>query len=348
VRVGTFLALAAATRPEGALFAALLVIHRLVALRGRIRSAREWRWVAVLLALFLPYWIWRWTYYGWPLPNTYYAKAGGSVLWASGAHDVGSWAILHAPWWAAAAIDWGLRRASGSTTLRTLPWLAIVVMTLVVLWIGGDFMALHRFLVPVLPCLSSLAVSGLRAGSMALRTAGVSRAPLFAFGVALAALWGLQIVLQERSTLQVHRTAGIDSIGLLRTFSRQWTTIGRWAAINAPSGTKIATTAAGAIPYYSRLYTLDMLGLADEWIAHHMRTTGTEPGHTKVAPGEYVKERGITWVIEHPVISPQPPRPRQDDLQYWDALGYGWRTELVPGLAPPWWGFWQRAAPSGR
>ena len=31
----------------------------------------------------------------------------------------------------------------------------------------------------------------------------------------------------------------------------------------------IATTASGAIPYYSRLRTIDMLGLNDPWIARH-------------------------------------------------------------------------------
>lgn len=44
--------------------------------------------------------------------------------------------------------------------------------------------------------------------------------------------------------------------------------LGRFLARTRPSGTRIAVAAAGAIPYYSGLLTIDMYGLNDVHIAH--------------------------------------------------------------------------------
>ena len=44
--------------------------------------------------------------------------------------------------------------------------------------------------------------------------------------------------------------------------------VGEWLRKHAPRGTTIATTVAGVTPYYSKLYTYDMLGVTNEHIAH--------------------------------------------------------------------------------
>jgi arabinofuranosyltransferase len=48
----------------------------------------------------------------------------------------------------------------------------------------------------------------------------------------------------------------------------RWTLAGRWLRQNTSSGTLLATDAAGAIPFYSGLKTIDMLGVNDRHIAH--------------------------------------------------------------------------------
>ena len=35
-------------------------------------------WLAAFAALFVPYFLWRWHYYGWLFPNTYYVKSSGA------------------------------------------------------------------------------------------------------------------------------------------------------------------------------------------------------------------------------------------------------------------------------
>jgi hypothetical protein len=71
------------------------------------------------------------------------------------------------------------------------------------------------------------------------------------------------------------------------------------------AGPTIATTAAGAIPFHSRLRTIDMLGLNDPWIARHGLPVRTQPGHERTAPLAYLLERGVQLVIAHPVVVPQ-------------------------------------------
>ena len=72
------LAGAALTRPEGAGVAAMTALATACAYRRQIRYAAWLPWAAMFLALFVPYFIWRWSYYGYPVPNSFYAKVGST------------------------------------------------------------------------------------------------------------------------------------------------------------------------------------------------------------------------------------------------------------------------------
>ena len=60
---------------------------------------------------------------------------------------------------------------------------------------------------------------------------------------------------------------------------------------------------------YAQRYTLDLLGLNDEWIAHHVPARGHRPGHTKAAPFRYPIDKKIDLLIYHPSFSKQVHRP---------------------------------------
>jgi hypothetical protein len=45
-------------------------------------------------------------------------------------------------------------------------------------------------------------------------------------------------------------------------------TVGKWLKKNVPPNTLIAVDAAGAVPFFSELPTIDMFGMNDEYIAH--------------------------------------------------------------------------------
>lgn len=340
---GVWFGVCALVRPEGALAFALAAMHRAVlgAAAGRWRPSRAdlW-WAGGFLVFFGPHLAWRWLYYGWPLPNTYYVKASGVALWQPGGRYVASWLVGHAAW-IAAALPWmaaaARRRMHGRLGLMVA--LQLAGFAVHVAHAGGDFMAMHRFLVHLLPALAVVAALGLEALPWPPALCGRRRAVVAAAAIAVAVV---VVVRADRSTLRVAHRDGIDSIGMLRQYAAQWTAIGRWLAQREPATTRIATSAAGAIPYYSRLYTLDVLGLSDAWIAHAMPQERGQAGHAKRAPEHYILSKGIDLLILHPTVLPRRIDRPANEVEYFAARGFVWEMTQVPGLSPPWWGAWRR------
>ena len=148
-----------------------------------------------------------------------------------------------------------------------------------------------------------------------------------------------QAVFVARDTLVPRIEFGIDSVGLLRRYSDQWTLAGRWFADHAPADASLAITAAGAIPYYSGLTTIDVLGLTDEWIAHSVPPSIPRAGHTRQAPDAYLLERGVDYLVYHPNIAETPPKPVR---RRWGDMGFRWRTVALSDQPPLWIGFWEQ------
>jgi hypothetical protein len=151
-------ALAAMTRPEGVLLFATAALFR-----GVLNISREWRflprrqevlWLLTFLVLFLPYYIWRWRYYGWPFPNTFYVKtSGGAGTWELGgyylrrfAEDYGAFFFI-----LLGVFAWPTRADRRRRSLFVLTALVWGVFALYTVSVGGDFMGLYRFILPVVP-----------------------------------------------------------------------------------------------------------------------------------------------------------------------------------------------------
>jgi len=74
-----------------------------------------------------------------------------------------------------------------------------------------------------------------------------------------------------------------------------WRELGEYMGKHYP-GSTIAVEGAGRIPYFSGLYTIDMLGLNDTHIAHMDTDYFRIPGHSKFDP-EYVLGRRPDFII---------------------------------------------------
>jgi len=75
---GICCALATMTRPEFAILFVVLFVDRLAtSIRNRDRAFL--RFGLAFTLLYAPYFAWRWWYYGWLFPNTFYAKVGSSA-----------------------------------------------------------------------------------------------------------------------------------------------------------------------------------------------------------------------------------------------------------------------------
>jgi len=63
-------------------------------------------------------------------------------------------------------------------------------------------------------------------------------------------------------------------------YEMQWSMFGKWLKMNTSPNTIIAVGPAGKIPYYSELYTIDMWGLNNDYIAK-TSSKRLQAGHKK-------------------------------------------------------------------
>jgi hypothetical protein len=320
-RFPLILALMILTRPEGALVAGVL----LCVLWARTGSL----WLSVrcglvLTAMLVPFFAFRYFYYGDLLPNTWYAKGNAGL--ANLRHGLAYFIvhlIVYAPlpiMMSASVILLTLRRrpifSVGVVTAGTMALAYVVYIVMV----GGDNMVAGRVWVPVLPLIFVV---------LARWNAQLFRPPPQVFMAVLVAayvigLWYGNPSLQERLAFEDTRNEARRQIGL---YLRE----------NFPPDTVVALNAAGTIPFYSGLPTIDMLGLNDRYLAHYGKRDFTLAYAHQVGDGTYVLAQEPDVILFGPDASREPPDPSYlGDHEIWDSAefqanyepydfnGYGW------------------------
>jgi arabinofuranosyltransferase len=297
---GLAFAVAAMTRPEGVLYLGIALLFQV--LWGEGDGPRRWKTAASILGgfllLFLPWFLWRWQYYGYLLPNTFYAKAGtgpSGPLLARGWSlllQMGRQAGVELPLLLAFA---GLPAAVRRERVWRLLWKALAATAVYVVLVGGDFLFFFgpRFLSPAVPLLLLLAARGLAALLRPAAARPALRAAIAAAAVALLLVNGAWLTWPSAADL-----------AYLPVINESWTEIGRWIASNTPEDAVVAIGAVGRIPYYSDRVTIDMLGLTDIHIAHLEVPLGAGiPGHEKYDTA-YVLSRRPDYLV-FPRLDPQ-------------------------------------------
>lgn len=288
---GVLCALAAITRPEGVLVLALIVLHQAVAravLRRRLMTVGDVVRVCIFLGLYLPYFLWRYYYYGFLLPNTFYAKVtvkGAGEQHQRGLKHLRTFMDVHLGWLLPVLTIAPFVRRRFSFWSTCLVGVVVTYVSYIV-YVGGDW-SVGRFFVPILPLAYILVASGVVEAYQSLRrwlreVTRSSKAQLLLRGVAvtgliagLAALFGLSSLKGEYELFVVRYQAGRATQARIE--------MGRWLRDNVPTDTFIAVDAAGQVPYYSGLRTLDMFGVNDIHTAHlKVQEMGKGvPGHEK-------------------------------------------------------------------
>ena len=294
------LALSALTRPEGLLFLALAVVDR------ACRRGDPARLLAILLPVLLlaPHFVFRLAYYGYPLPNTFYAKVGGGVEQClRGLHYLSAFFLRPASVLFLAA----LAAAAPRGPHRFLA-VAVAAGCAGVAYVGGDAFGAYRFVIPVLPALSLLTVAGFARLSERLPRALAAPAP-----PALALLLAGALFAGSRGPVEAEESE-------VRRVTSLMVEVGRLLKERTPEWVTIALNPSGAIPYYSDRRAIDMLGLNDAHIAHEtIGTMGTRrAGHEK-GDGAYVLSRkpeliliGNVWVDENKQVTKINPSRRSE------------------------------------
>ena len=231
--------------------------------------------------------VYRWFAYGRLLPITYDVKklpVGDDVFYGVSYLLTGTLLLGIAP-----LVFLAMRAPRGCAQHRSAPLVGVsiglLLHTVYVVWVGGDFMPWARFFVPTFPLAVLLAC-------VALRRMQRFRMPLVVLGM-LALQWTALVPLQQSSALgRVHRIADHE------VSEAHWLKIGAWMHDVAPPGTRVATSPIGAIGWASELEVIDILGLT------HDGALGVPPnldnvdmkGHHRTAT-EYVLARMPEWVL---------------------------------------------------
>ena len=310
--LSVILALAVMTRPDG-------VIVSLVALAGVVlvcwNKQDRWWILAVLtlpgMVLVVPWLAWKIPFYGDLLPNTFYAKSAGKtyLTYIRGfLYDL--WPFISFFW----LIGLGLLIVKSTGLKKTLSnWsrsarLLIVFLLLwytYMIWVGGGVME-YRLLISTIPIVILLMISW---------AARIWEGPLKAWPLVLILALGQFFHIFVYPEVVIPR--GFNSIPNLSRMVQSenpgnWTGLGKklFDDLGDKSSVMIGVTVAGAIPYYSKLLTVDMLGLNDIWVARHgfdrKNCVAACQAHAKLATIAYLKRRGVNLVFGQPQIFHEP------------------------------------------
>lgn len=286
------LALASMTRPEAWLLAAVLCLD--VTRKGPWRRAV--RYVALFVIIFAPYYGWRFWYYGYPVPNTFYAKVGGTsaqvmrgIEYLHTFMTQGGGAVLVVP--AVCALWSGVGRRAAALYVFLLTYLAYVVL------VGGDVFFFYRFLVPVVPVMAALAVAGILRLSNRLWPARplISHAfcAVYTAGFALICL-----TLYQAEAKDLRDAQGTDAIahGICQGLKA-----------DLQPGDAIATVGIGVMKFCTGRQVIDMVGLTDKHIAHQAVPTMGQgfAGHEKFDSAYVLARWPAYFVIPKPGYYPK-------------------------------------------
>ena len=360
-RAGLLVGLAALTRPEGYLLCGLLGLHRLIvklrtgaSLRERlVPTGGELRFIACFLLLTVPHLLWRRSYYGYWVPNTFYIKSsGGAAAWSQGLYYLLAFArdqklfVLPLLWAVGLVrrVDAGAQRRYLALGAVTYLWTAAFL--LYVVSVGGDFMGLYRFVLPIVPLNVLCGALGLwRLGAGAESESG---APVRGWALGLTALLlGLHAVnayFVDRHALGfIGADRGIDTPGYLRYYTSDRAAIGKWLGQNVRPDDYQVVGGAGAQVYYAGIRALDSFGLSDAYVAHKVAPVSTRPGHQKFAPLDYVLAQHptiLTYNVYRILDAPYQPSP--GEVALWRGHGFHYVSVQIPGLSKPWYSFLKR------
>jgi hypothetical protein len=271
-------------RPEGALLAILMLLA-VIYLRGLSRSRLALLCFVGTFALAGgAYFLWRWHYFGYPLPNPYYKKGGGH-LYPEGLMDAVSNTIqMSLPFSLAYLLGLRSRELTKRTIFSLIP---VVGFTGLWLLLSNEMNYLGRFQYPIVPVIL------MSWPSLAQGLGSEWRLPrlqeLAPRSRAVAALL-VAVMLAGIGLYQKRRYGGViyfydgrcDVAHMLSDYaSKQYT---------------MATTEAGLLPFYSGWRDLDTWGLNDPWIARNGGVTEA-----------YLESRKPEVIMFHAPFSPLVP-----------------------------------------
>ena len=252
-----------AMRPDGA--AILLPVYAVLFAFSRGDRRNVFLGGLAGLALIGLYTAAKWIYYGYPFPNTFYIKEAADEL--AGKSYVIEYLTLLSPILLFLVYSAGRIRLTRALTDRAFLTLIAPALFFTLAYIGIDPILgnIHRFVIPTLPL---FVLAGFRlytlseTGDPADPNYSFFTESLIVFSVALLLVNALFNVKVYRNYPFLQNYLGVSDV------TRQQRGLQLQAANELDPPPLLATGDVGALPYFSDLPTLDIIGLSDETIAH--------------------------------------------------------------------------------
>jgi arabinofuranosyltransferase len=283
--------------------------------------------------IFATYFIWRWSYFGYFLPNTFYAKTGGGLREIGGGffYIIKSFRLFYGYGWIPllfVLLFFKKNMLVGKAGFIFSFGLLSILTTIV---LGGDHFNFGRFVIPVLPLLFIVFPPALKR-MLSAQTKLFSIKP----GYRIAVLFILLIIILIVKPAYQEAIGGISNLLIgkkeiiteydetteeeIIEWQQGWVLMGKALKNIANKNDYIAAIPIGAIGYYSKINVIDMVGIVDPVIAHEKYHPNLmkkwTPGHTK-GDGKYVLSREPDYIQLTDYLTKKPlEKPSKRSMQF--------------------------------
>jgi arabinofuranosyltransferase len=288
-------------RPEGVILAGLMLIGIVIAKGWRASLKTIGVFAAVFVVLGGAYFIWRWNYFGYPLPNPFYKKGGGLLHLDSFWESLGNLIRFAGPF--ALAFVLGLRSTrTRRLTIALLVPLVLFAAAFILVSNETNFGGRFQYALWPLVLISWYPlVQGLPQ-----ELGWTWKWPAETIGRVVWILAGLTVayaIVAYAARQNCMLTSAQQSCGTAFEADGRYD-VGTMLSEYKDKRYTIATSEAGLLPLYSNWRAIDAWGLNDEWIAHHGEITP-----------EYLDEQKPELIVFHAYFSPVlPPKVNEKNL----------------------------------
>lgn len=271
---GLSMAITGLLRSEGFVIVIALFMYSIFRNRKKAFCLKELFPFLIFSTIYLPYVFWKISYYGDFFPNTYHAKAEGDKLFivTNGLTYLAQFLAF-----GTGSILVGLSLFCRREEVYGVFLFVIFAYVAFIVYVGGDWMALFRFFVPIQPLLFLITASQL---------------PRFFKGLAPVMVLSFVLLMLVPSIFYSISTTShiLPRVRAGNHVIDQYREIGLWMKDNLPYGSMVFDDA-GAIPYYSGFKLYDTARLVSKDIAL------VELGGNQTFTAEYILSKEPDYIL---------------------------------------------------
>jgi arabinofuranosyltransferase len=258
------------TRPEGIFLFGLTFVHRVVSSyrSKRLDVKKHFLYLGIFVFLLLPFFLWRISFYGHPLPNTFYAKTGPSwVHLKMGLEYTVLFLRQYALWGLALIIPFCVLFFRKDRFWYGYFVALIIAFIFYIAMVGGDVLLENRFYIPVFFLMYLLVQETLYDVYLLFgKTQYLRMTPTKSVSLTCVILI---TVLYSAWTFHHPHTSILNSKKLMDDVVRNFSRTAHWINTQGVENASLATTGVGVVSYLADIEVIDMYGITDSYIAHH-------------------------------------------------------------------------------